>query len=280
MVGGDPFAKYSPGRLYNVWPGIALMVTFIFFLFSHVLRSPHKDQLSNSSQLQATDVSDAHTKLLVCYRHRHCQKATYDTPGWLTDDQKCLLNCLGLIAETTVVEQGVFTGLSTLHIASGLASAGRGVDLLSHDIYPTSACNDQPYCWNCDDLNCNLEIRGQALVDYPVSRHDFDAGWRPYMETFGSLEKWVMSRLEKYNLLDHVYVVTSQRVVPGRYRYFFIDTSHSCSEIALNAANIRERATKDAVLLFHDILTEETEQCLLSVFGREKVLLSAGLAVI
>jgi hypothetical protein len=75
--------------------------------------------------------------------------------------------------------------------------------------------------------------------------------------------------------------VTSHRLVPGRYKYFFIDTSHSCSEISLNAADIRKQTTSDAVLLFHDINTDEAERCLLTAFNKDRVVLSVGgLAVI
>jgi hypothetical protein len=61
-------------------------------------------------------------RLANCYEGRQCEQLEFDTPGWLSKDEACLLNCLGLTADSTVAEQGVFAGIHSQSVA--LASCG------------------------------------------------------------------------------------------------------------------------------------------------------------
>ena len=71
--------------------------------------------------------------------------------------------------------------------------------------------------------------------------------------------------------MDHVFIITSSRIVPGKYKYFWLDTTHSCPEIDEIAPTVLASASDDALYLTHDIINPEIEACLLNAFNRHQI---------
>lgn len=259
---------------------ILCVALLLIFCFKSIL--PSRDTLLEPLMQPSTTNAGHDTRvqsLLECYAQRQCETRNFDTPGWLTPGQICLLNCLGRTADSTVVEQGVFAGKSTLHIAAGLRAAGRDVKLLSHDIFPTTVCEDQPFCWDCGDHTCTLKILDDS--PYSMPRAKFDQDRRHLMSKYGSFEKWVLAKLHQYGLLGQVYIISSRTLVPGEFKYLWLDTTHSCKEIEMNTPAILASSARDAVFLVHDMDNDENLQCLLKALGRTRArLVVDGLAVV
>lgn len=114
-----------------------------------------------------------------------------------------------------------------------------------------------------------------------MPRKKFDLDRRQLMSKYGSFEKWVTAKLYQYGLLDHVFVITSSKIVPGHYKYMWLDTTHSCKEIEMNGVSFTSSAAPDAIYLVHDMNKDDNVQCMLKTLDRKAVrLVVDGLAVI
>lgn len=101
------------------------------------------------------------------------------------------------------------------------------------------------------------------------------------MNKYGSFEKWVLAKLHRYDLLDEVFVISSHRLVPGQFNYFWLDTTHSCKEIEMNIPGVLSSAARDALFLVHDMGDQKNLACLLGSLGRPRAhLMVDGLAVV
>jgi hypothetical protein len=109
-----------------------------------------------------------------------------------------------------------------------------------------------------------------------MPRAKFDQDRRRIMTKYGSFEKYVLAKLHRYNLLDHVYIITASTLVPGGHKYAWMDTTHSCKEIMAVMPGVLRAVAPDAVFLAHDMRDKSSLKCLMAATQRDKVQLMVG----
>lgn len=170
--------------------------------------------------------------------------------SWITLRERQFLYAFGRWHPGPFLEIGPWVGMSTCHLARGIADSGQAKRFLTIDLNPTPAnfrptANGMGFFYPAD----STEDMGSC------SLREYEEEVKPVIMAPGGVLGTLGRNLERHRL-DHLVEIREgsfDTIAERGFRFIFIDAMHSPDEIARNAPKLEPFLRPGTILWCHDL---------------------------